>query len=170
MTLSLKALLLLSIPTLLISCGGSEEESPPPNNLVDGGTQTATTLTQLWDSYNLADCAFCHGPQGTELNGPDLSDKDKFYNSLVDKTALNDYPTWLITANCSATLPFIRPNSTTESTLLAALSENDSTLMTETIGCATAYNLHSQNNVSQANNPQFISDLTQWINSGAQNN
>ncbi|MDQ7075302.1 MAG: hypothetical protein Q9O24_09165 [Gammaproteobacteria bacterium] len=158
----LKIIMLLMFATFLASCGG------------DGGstinTNTATdTLSSLFER-ELKGCALnCHSPGGSEENGPNMSTKETFRTSLVNKNSL-DYlsPLWIKGSTCSLALSFIKPGDAAQSMLLATFVQAQSDILAAATNCITSYNVHVANRVSLS--ATGIVDLTSWINKGALNN
>lgn len=152
---------LLLTATLLAGCGAQESTTEP-------------TLQSLWDQ-KLSSCALnCHEPDGEQALGPDLSTRDAFYQSLVNR-AYSDYPNWIVSAtSCSNPalqgLPFINPGKVDQSLLLATLVQRYSDQLTAEYGCNIGYNIHSTNQVTLDNDATFIADLETWIRDGAKNN
>ena len=146
--------LLLSF--MVFGCGDSNKVEP--------------TLTSLWDN-ELKDCGLnCHSPDasdGTE-NGPDLTTKDNFYNNLVGKNVINDYPSWVRGGNCDS-VNFITAGNANQSTVTASLIQSYSDNLGAAENCVTSFNEHVDKNVSITD--QATQDaLVEWINNGAQNN
>jgi len=154
---------LLLTAALLAGCGAQESTTDP-------------TLQSLWDQ-KLSSCALnCHAPDGWQEHGPDLSTRDAFYQSLVNR-AYSDYPNWIVNAtstiicsNALQGLPFINPGKVDQSLLLATLVQRYSDQLTAEYDCNIGYNIHLTHQVTLDNDATFIADLETWIRDGAKNN
>jgi len=139
---------------IMSGCGGETDEETPK-------------LSTFWPK--LDGCILCHTPNGEAENGPDMSTPQLFVKNLVGKKR-TDYPNWLVTSDCSDSLPFITAGDASKSTLMAALTEEDSNTVQNENNCSSSFNYHNQNNVSIAKGSVLYNELTEWINAGAINN
>ncbi len=131
----------------------------------DTDTSLRTTFSSLWES-SFSGCGInCHSSDaadGTE-NGPDMSNKDKFYSNLVNKSAVN-FPVWLKNGNCDG-VNFITPGNAAGSSLPASLIESSSDALAASENCTTSLNIHVVNQATINNEDGLI----EWINAGAAN-
>ncbi len=149
-------LVIVSLSLLIMSgCGGDTDEE----------TSETPKLSSFYSK--LDGCILCHSPNGQEADGPDMSTSQLFVESLVGKKK-SDYPNWYTTSDCSASLPFITAGDASRSTLMAALTQEDSDAMQNNHNCTTAFNIHDSNHADI--DSVLRTELTEWINAGAINN
>ena len=151
-------IVLLSL-LIMSGCGGETDEETSSSS-----TETVK-LSSFWPE--LDGCILCHSPNGQEADGPNMSTPQLFVENLVGKKN-SDYPDWYITSDCSNSLPFITAEDASKSTLMAALTEEDSNTMQNNNNCISSFNIHDVNHVSI--DSVLRNELTEWINAGALNN
>ncbi len=154
-------LVIVSLSLFIMSGCGSE---------TDEETSSSSETPKLSSFYSKLDgCILCHSPNGQEADGPDMSTSQLFVESLVGKKK-SDYPDWYTTSDCSASLPFITAEDASKSTLMAALTQEDSNAIEQNNNCTSSFNIHDVNHVNIANGSDLHNELTEWINAGAINN
>jgi len=145
---------------IISGCGDQNDEE---------SSSSTPKLSSFWPELN--GCLECHSPDGVspELTGPDMSTPTLFVKNLVGKKK-SDYPDWYTTSDCSTSLAFITPGNASKSTLMAALTEEDSTAMQNEYNCSSSFNIHDVNHANIKYNSTLYRELTEWINAGALNN
>lgn len=144
-----RLLLVLLLLALFAGCSDSDEEAL-------GSTASSGSLEKLFSHSVIKGCGSCHGPQGLESAGPNLTTKASFHASLVGKNR-TDYPNWFIT---SETCPgsYVVPSSPKDSSILSIITnQNGST-------CG-AYNIHTVEGSEISG--KALSDFMLWIENGA---
>ena len=145
-----RILLVLALLALFAGCSDDDEKQGSDSQHPEG------SLAKLFEHPVIQGCGSCHGPQGLESAGPNLTTKASFHTSLVGKNRTN-YPNWLATAQeCAG--KYVVANSVKDSSLLSIVSNQNGAT------CA-AYTIHTVQGglISGA----ALSDFIKWVENGA---
>ncbi len=144
-----RLLLVLLLLALFAGCSDSDEEAL-------GSTASSGSLEKLFSHSVIQGCGSCHGPQGLESAGPNLTTKASFHASLVGNSRGN-YTGWLTTGSaCAGT--YVTPYSVKDSSVLSAISMQNGTT-------CSAYNYHTTQNSEISG--KALTDFVLWIENGA---
>ena len=140
-----RILTVLLLLTLFAGCSDDE-----------GSTGEPGTLDRLFSYPVIQGCGTCHGPQGLESAGPNLTTKASFHASLVGKSR-GDYTGWLTTGSaCAGT--YVTPSSVKNSSVLSAISMQNGAI-------CDAYNYHTDH--GGVSSGAALNDFILWIENGA---
>lgn len=157
---TIRACTLFTMALGLLSCGTKKDADSLPCASADAVVAEANFDSQ-WTQVFQNRCGTCHG-SGTDTNtleGPDLRDKNSFYNKLVNIKP-SAYPNWDVLALNSSCQPydFISKNNANESLVLAVLDPNLSL-------CRTKDHRQAPQNICISEGS--LANLKTWIDQGA---